>query len=175
MLSKKSIPNTLSLLQTTMPFFIAAAISHSLYAPAFLILIAALITDWLDGLAARAFDAKSRFGEIIDPIADKALYGGTLGAIYWYAGVSPLLWVILFTLAPEGILTLLRCMNIRGAATVVGKIKMVRQSASMIILMLGLVFLNQSLLIFGIAVSATAVIFSWMSLLSQIIAFEKTA
>ena len=33
----------------------------------------AAATDWLDGFLARRWDARSRLGEILDPIADKAL------------------------------------------------------------------------------------------------------
>ncbi len=35
----------------------------------------AALTDLFDGLAARAFDAESKLGRILDPIADKALVG----------------------------------------------------------------------------------------------------
>ncbi len=41
---------------------------------AILFVIAAL-TDLFDGMAARAWDAHSKFGRILDPIADKALVG----------------------------------------------------------------------------------------------------
>jgi cardiolipin synthase (CMP-forming) len=37
--------------------------------------VLAALTDLFDGMAARAFDAHSKFGRIIDPIADKALVG----------------------------------------------------------------------------------------------------
>lgn len=41
----------------------------------------AALTDLVDGIAARMFDAESKFGRIIDPIADKALVGLPLIAI----------------------------------------------------------------------------------------------
>lgn len=37
--------------------------------------VIAALTDLLDGMIARAFNAHSKFGRIIDPIADKALVG----------------------------------------------------------------------------------------------------
>ena len=52
----------------------------SLTIAAILFVIAAL-TDLFDGMAARAFNAQSKFGRIIDPIADKALVGLPLIAI----------------------------------------------------------------------------------------------
>lgn len=43
--------------------------------------VVAAITDLFDGMIARAFNAHSKFGRIIDPIADKALVGLPLLAI----------------------------------------------------------------------------------------------
>lgn len=43
--------------------------------------IAAALTDLFDGMIARAFDAHSKFGRLIDPIADKAIVGLPLIAI----------------------------------------------------------------------------------------------
>ena len=53
--------------------------------------IAAALTDLFDGMIARAFNAHSKFGRLIDPIADKALVGlplvvisvGTYGSGFW--------------------------------------------------------------------------------------------
>ena len=58
--------------------------------------IVAALTDLFDGWAARAFHADSRFGRLIDPIADKVLVGLPLIAISlvaWRAG-WPLWWAI---------------------------------------------------------------------------------
>lgn len=43
--------------------------------------VIAAITDFFDGMAARAFNAHSKFGRLIDPIADKALVGLPLIAL----------------------------------------------------------------------------------------------
>jgi CDP-diacylglycerol--glycerol-3-phosphate 3-phosphatidyltransferase len=48
--------------------------AFNLTAAAILFIIAAL-TDLFDGMAARAFNAHSKFGRLIDPIADKAIVG----------------------------------------------------------------------------------------------------
>ena len=52
-----------------------------------LFLIAAA-TDLFDGMAARAFDADSRFGRVLDPIADKALVGLPLLTIAGITGFT---------------------------------------------------------------------------------------
>ncbi|MEQ1782370.1 MAG: CDP-alcohol phosphatidyltransferase family protein [Hyphomonadaceae bacterium] len=43
--------------------------------------VVAALTDFFDGIAARAFNAHSKLGRIIDPIADKALVGLPLIAV----------------------------------------------------------------------------------------------
>lgn len=60
-------------------------IASSLTVAAALFIVAAL-TDLFDGMIARAFNAHSRFGRLIDPIADKAIVGLPLIAfaiVFW--------------------------------------------------------------------------------------------
>lgn len=45
---------------------------------AFVIFVAACITDWLDGYLARIWEQQSALGRMLDPIADKLLVGATL-------------------------------------------------------------------------------------------------
>jgi CDP-diacylglycerol--glycerol-3-phosphate 3-phosphatidyltransferase len=51
------------------------------YALAAILFVVAALTDLFDGMIARAFNAHSKFGRLIDPIADKALVGLPLIAI----------------------------------------------------------------------------------------------
>lgn len=50
--------------------------------------VVAALTDLFDGMAARAFNAHSKLGRIIDPIADKALVGLPLIAIALIVSIS---------------------------------------------------------------------------------------
>ena len=96
----KQIPNALTLLRLILapvvawlfwlavaPPFAADTLSTGSEAQAGYALAAAILfvvaalTDLFDGMAARAFDAHSKFGRVIDPIADKALVGLPLIAI----------------------------------------------------------------------------------------------
>lgn len=52
-----------------------AQATADLSAAAAILFIIAALTDLFDGMIARALDAHSKFGRIIDPIADKALVG----------------------------------------------------------------------------------------------------
>ena len=73
---KKHIPNILTISRLLMiPFFIFFIISNSEYSYhyALLIFISASITDALDGRFARKFNVESKFGEFLDPLADKIL------------------------------------------------------------------------------------------------------
>jgi len=70
------------------------AIAFNLTLAAVLFVVAAL-TDLFDGMAARAFNAHSKFGRLIDPIADKAIVGLPLIVIaiaMWRSGYP--LWPV---------------------------------------------------------------------------------
>ena len=45
---------------------------------AFVLFVAAALTDWLDGYLARAWAQQSTLGRMLDPIADKLIVGATL-------------------------------------------------------------------------------------------------
>ncbi len=52
---------------------------------AFVVIVLAAVTDFLDGFLARRWQVDSPFGEALDPIADKALLSGAFIAL-WLAG-----------------------------------------------------------------------------------------
>ena len=55
--------------------------------------VVAAITDWFDGYIARAWHQESKFGAMLDPIADKAMVVIALVIITGYSGMNP--WLIL--------------------------------------------------------------------------------
>ncbi len=55
--------------------------------------IVAAVTDWFDGYLARAWHQESKFGAMLDPIADKAMVVIALVIITGYSGMNP--WLIL--------------------------------------------------------------------------------
>ncbi len=55
--------------------------------------ITAAITDWFDGYLARLWHQESKFGAMMDPIADKAMVVIALVIITGYSGMNP--WLIL--------------------------------------------------------------------------------
>ncbi|PLL14409.1 CDP-diacylglycerol--glycerol-3-phosphate 3-phosphatidyltransferase [Tabrizicola sp. TH137] len=55
--------------------------------------VTAAVTDWFDGYLARAWKQESKFGAMMDPIADKAMVVIALVIITGYSGMNP--WLIL--------------------------------------------------------------------------------
>jgi len=55
--------------------------------------ILAAVTDWFDGYLARLWKQESKFGAMLDPIADKAMVVIALVVITGYSGMNP--WLIL--------------------------------------------------------------------------------
>ena len=60
---------------------------------ALLLFVAAAATDWIDGFIARSWKQESRFGAMLDPIADKAMVIIALLVIVGYSSMSP--WLVL--------------------------------------------------------------------------------
>jgi cardiolipin synthase (CMP-forming) len=101
----KHLPNALTLIRLALAPVVAWAIwqaasgvadSHGWAITAAASFIIAALTDLFDGMAARAFNAESKFGRIIDPIADKALVGLPLIALSLTAlqRAEPFAWII---------------------------------------------------------------------------------
>lgn len=60
---------------------------------ALVLFVVAAATDWLDGYLARAWKQESKFGAMLDPIADKAMVVIALLVITGFSGMNP--WVLL--------------------------------------------------------------------------------
>lgn len=68
-----NLPNKLTIARIiSVPFFIAAYL-FGYYILAFVLFIAASLTDMLDGKIARKYNLVTNFGKIMDPLADKIL------------------------------------------------------------------------------------------------------
>lgn len=73
---------------------------------AFVVFVLAAVSDVVDGRMARGNDEITRFGQLLDPIADKLLVLVTLLPLYGL-GLLPL-WVVVVVLAREVIITVFR-------------------------------------------------------------------
>ena len=80
-------PNRLTILRIILvPVFIAAILYHRLEA-ALAVFILATVTDAFDGYLARTLRQKTRFGAIMDPVADKLLNGSAYICFSMVAGL----------------------------------------------------------------------------------------
>ena len=92
-----NVPNALTTLRLlAVPVFAALFLSGRSGA-ALAVFAFAMVTDWLDGIAARALKQFTRIGALLDPIADK-LFGVTALALLCWAHRLPwwMLYLLLF-------------------------------------------------------------------------------
>jgi CDP-diacylglycerol--glycerol-3-phosphate 3-phosphatidyltransferase len=92
-----NIPNTLTVLRLLAAPGVAVMFLyfHRPWADwfALALFVGAAATDWFDGYLARLWKQQSRFGAMLDPIADKAMVVIALLIITGYSGMNP--WLIL--------------------------------------------------------------------------------
>lgn len=60
---------------------------------ALVLFVVAATTDWVDGYLARAWNQQTKFGAMLDPIADKAMVVIALLVICGFSGMNP--WILL--------------------------------------------------------------------------------
>jgi cardiolipin synthase len=78
-----NVPNFLTGLRLlAVPVFIWLFLAGRLGA-ALLVFIFAMVTDWLDGVAARLLKQFTALGAVLDPVADKLLGVSALGLLCW--------------------------------------------------------------------------------------------
>jgi CDP-diacylglycerol--glycerol-3-phosphate 3-phosphatidyltransferase len=144
-----TLANQLTMLRFAMALAMVAAMmleGPGSHLAAFVLFVAAMITDWIDGYVARATNTISPFGKVADPIADKILViGALLGLIRAHAGVP--LWGVFLIIARELLMGGVRVLTITQQGTILaaerwGKISMVVQSAS-VSAMLGILVLQE--------------------------------
>ena len=132
-----NLPNKLTIARViAVPFFIGAYY-FSLYLLAFIIFVAASLTDMLDGKIARKYNLVTNFGKIMDPLADKVL---VYSAICLMIPVYVPAWMLIIILAREftvaGMRTVAASEGIVIAAGMSGKIKTVLQMIAVCLLLL---------------------------------------
>jgi CDP-diacylglycerol--glycerol-3-phosphate 3-phosphatidyltransferase len=82
------------------------------------VFLLASVTDWLDGYIARAYDAESILGKLLDPLADKILVMSALVMLAAHPmGPKVPTWVVVILLAREFLV-----MGLRSLAAVKGSV-----------------------------------------------------
>jgi CDP-diacylglycerol--glycerol-3-phosphate 3-phosphatidyltransferase len=138
--------------------------------------LAAILTDWSDGMIARRTGTVTEFGKLADPIADKALTGmaliglSILGLLPW--------WVTVVILARELAITLLRVWVIRHGvipASRGGKLKTVAQSVAIPLYLLPLTGVLASLRWWVMAVAVVLTVGTGIDYVYRALALRRTA
>lgn len=134
---------------------------------AFVVFVAAAISDLIDGKLARQRNQISKFGEIADPIADKALITVALiglsasGRLWW--------WVTIVILLREFIVTIYRLRQVKRRvipADKGGKVKTVMQDIAVgaMLMPIGgvwLIFSDLAMAVALVMTVVTGVLFFW--------------
>ncbi len=99
MLSARDLPNVLTVLR----IFLVAPLVYLLltrrYPAALILAVIAGLSDWLDGALARHFNWQSRFGGMLDPLADKLLMVAAYATLTWL-GELPV-WLFMLALVRD--------------------------------------------------------------------------
>jgi CDP-diacylglycerol--glycerol-3-phosphate 3-phosphatidyltransferase len=145
-----NLPNKLSMARLAMiPLILAGLLAPGLdagnhqlaawcYLAAFVLVVAATLTDWLDGKIARSRNLITSLGKLLDPLADKVLVAAVMIALVELHIIWG--WMVVVILAREFIVTGLRGLAaLEGramAADIWGKYKTALQLATILIALL---------------------------------------
>lgn len=164
-----NLPNALTLARiAAVPVFVAllyfldgAAARWS----AFAVFALASFTDWLDGYLARTLEQQSRFGAMLDPIADKLLVAAALlmlVADHTISGVHVFAALIILSreILVSGLREFLAALNVKVAVTTLAKWKTAIQ-----MLAIGLLILAPALIAPAPWISQTGVGLLWIAAL----------
>ncbi|MCW8880624.1 MAG: CDP-alcohol phosphatidyltransferase family protein [Kangiellaceae bacterium] len=86
------LPNVITILRVVLLFPLSYLLVQQHYHHALIIFVVAGLSDGLDGFLAKQFNWVSRFGAILDPLADKALLVITMAILTYNGEISWLLF-----------------------------------------------------------------------------------
>jgi CDP-diacylglycerol--glycerol-3-phosphate 3-phosphatidyltransferase len=138
-----NLPNILTIARLILSVIFAAFLSLSWEHAALvacIVFILASVTDWLDGYLARKLKMTTKFGALVDPLADKILVcAAFIGFVYFHlASVFVVICIIMREFLITGLRTLAASKGVVLSAEKAGKSKTITQ---MITAVLGLLIL----------------------------------
>lgn len=109
---------------------------------AFVLFVAAALTDWLDGYLARAWEQQSTLGGMLDPIADKLIVGAALMMLVYDNTINGhSIWAAIVILSREilvsGLREFLAELNVKVHVTQLAKWKTTVQMVALAVLLAG--------------------------------------
>ena len=149
-----NLPNKLTLFRIFLiPVLIIMMLSNleSKYLISCIIFIVASITDAMDGHIARKYNLVTDFGKFMDPLADKLLVIAALTCMIEAGLVAA--WMVIIIVSRELTVSILRAIAAADgkviAASGGGKIKTITQMLSVVVLLLGAQYNNETILLVG--------------------------
>ena len=139
-----TIPNQLTILRIGLTplfvyFFLKETPFYQLMAA--IVYVFASITDWYDGWYARHFGVITRWGQFMDPLADKFLVSAALILFAWMNYV--IWWMVWIIVLRDILVTVMRIYAIqKGRPIVTSQIAKWKTFSQMTIILIILVFLN---------------------------------
>ncbi len=120
-----TLSNLLSFLRIFLVIPLYFFISESKNNLVIIIILIAMLTDWLDGYFARKFDQITELGKILDPLADKVCTTGGFIALTVYQGFP--LWLTAVIISRDiiiliGSLFIIKRVNFVASSNIPGKI-----------------------------------------------------
>ncbi len=174
---KMNLPNKLTVLRVLMiPFFVLFMLApfaqnRPCSIIAFIIFVAASLTDTLDGQIARRYNLVTNFGKFMDPLADKLL---VCSALICFTALDRLpAWIVIVIIAREFIISGFRLVaaeqGVVIAASYWGKFKTVSQMVMTALLILHLGDNNRVFHILEIVFICLATILTVVSLVDYLV------
>jgi cardiolipin synthase len=96
------LPNLLSAVRALLAVPVVLAIRSGAGELAFLLLLAAALTDALDGYVARRLGARTEAGRVLDPLADKLLAAAAASALWAWRGLPG--WFLAVVIARDALI-----------------------------------------------------------------------
>jgi cardiolipin synthase len=97
-----TVPNVLSFLRLLgVPLVVWLILGPQADTVAVVVLVLAGLTDWLDGYLARAWNQRSRIGQLLDPVADRLYILAIIGSLA-IRGIIP--WWLVIVLAARDVM-----------------------------------------------------------------------
>ncbi len=93
-MSRRDIPNIITVIRLLLIAPIVLLLLQQSYQWALILFVIAGISDGLDGFLARQYGWTSRFGSMVDPLADKLLMISCFSTLAWLAFVPKWLWLV---------------------------------------------------------------------------------
>ena len=138
----RQLPNAITWLRVASAVPLTLAIDRGAYVFALGVAMFAALTDALDGRIARRYGWQTRFGSLLDPIADKLLLAAAFIAL-WMADALPA-WLLALVLVRDAVIVAGAFMfhrwiaPVAGEPTRLGKLTTLLQIALVLILLLQL-------------------------------------